>query len=115
MAEKKEKKYVSDNAQLMQEWDWEKNNTIDLNPYKLTIGSHKHAFWICATHKIQFEQEIRARAKGKRGCPRCNDEWGNAIKRERYIKGKKVLAETHPDLAEEYYESNLSQREWYRG
>ena len=28
MAEKKEKKYVSDNAQLMAEWDWEKNSTF---------------------------------------------------------------------------------------
>ncbi len=29
VAEKKEKKYVSDNAQLMAEWDWEKNNKLN--------------------------------------------------------------------------------------
>jgi hypothetical protein len=29
MAEKKEKQYVSDNAQLMAEWDWEKNNKLN--------------------------------------------------------------------------------------
>ena len=29
MADKKEKQYVSDNAQLMAEWDWEKNNKLN--------------------------------------------------------------------------------------
>ena len=32
MPDKKEKKYVSDNAQLMSEWDWEKNNEFNLYP-----------------------------------------------------------------------------------
>ena len=31
MAEKKEKRYVSDNAQLMAEWDWEKNKELKLS------------------------------------------------------------------------------------
>ena len=39
MAEKKEKKYVSDNAQLMTEWNWERN--IDITPTLLTLGSNK--------------------------------------------------------------------------
>ena len=97
-----EKKYIIDNAELMAEWDWEKNNAIGLDPCKLTIGSHKYAFWICTKHKIKFEQEIRARAKGERTCPQCYDEWRTSINRERYIKGKKVLAETHPELVEEW-------------
>ena len=97
-----EKKYVIDNAELMAEWDWEKNSVIDLDPCKLTIGSHKHAFWICSKHKTKFEQETRARVKGKRKCPQCYDEWRTSIDRERYIKGKKVLAETHPELVEEW-------------
>ena len=32
MAENKEKRYVSDNAQLIAEWDWEKNDEIGLSP-----------------------------------------------------------------------------------
>ena len=43
--EKKEKQYVSDNAQLVAEWDWEKNNKIGLDPYQLTYGSGKKAWW----------------------------------------------------------------------
>ena len=39
MAEKKEKQYVSYNARLMAEWDWEKN--VDLDPTQLTVGSGK--------------------------------------------------------------------------
>jgi DNA-directed RNA polymerase subunit RPC12/RpoP len=102
VAEKKEKQYVSDNARLMAEWNWEKNSEIALDPCKLTTGSHKYASWICASHKTKFEQEIRARTKGERKCPQCYDEWRTSIDRERYIKGKKVLAETHPHLVEEW-------------
>ena len=39
VAEKKEKRYVSDNAQLMAEWDREKN--ADFTPSRLTLGSQK--------------------------------------------------------------------------
>ena len=39
MAEKKEKQYVSDNAQLMSEWNWGKNTDVD--PVQLTLGSNK--------------------------------------------------------------------------
>ena len=38
MAEKKEKRYVSDNARLMAEWDWEKNNVSELDPCVITCG-----------------------------------------------------------------------------
>ena len=41
MAEKKEKRYVSDNGQLMSEWNWEKNNRMDFDPKTLTLGSQK--------------------------------------------------------------------------
>ena len=99
---KEKREFVIDNAQLMEEWDWDKNNSIGLYPHKLSTGSHKHAFWICDKHKIEFEQEIRARAKDKTACPQCCDERKISIERERYIKGKKVLAETHPELVSEW-------------
>ena len=41
MAETKEKKYVSDNAQLMLEWNWEKNGELNFNPKTLTISNGK--------------------------------------------------------------------------
>lgn len=102
MNKSKERKFVNDNARLMSEWDFEKNNAIRLDPQKISIGSHKTAFWICSKHKTKFEQEIRNRANEVRVCQKCIDEWKFSNSRERYIKGKRVLAETHPQLAEEW-------------
>lgn len=47
MTEIKEIKYVSDNSKLMSEWCWEKNTNV--NPDKLTIGSHKKVWWKCSS------------------------------------------------------------------
>ncbi len=72
MAEKKEKKYVSDNAQLMAEWDWEKNNELGFDPTKLTCGSGKKVWWKC--HKRhEWQAVINSRHTGS-GCPLCNSE-----------------------------------------
>ena len=46
MAEKKEKHYVIENAQLMAEWNWERN--IDITPSQVTLVSHKKAWWKCS-------------------------------------------------------------------
>ena len=69
MAEKREKQYVSDNAQLMAEWDWEKNNDLCLDPYMLTQGCHTIAWWKC-TQGHSYESQIRNRVSGY-GCPYC--------------------------------------------
>ncbi len=34
-----EKKYIIDDAELMADWDWEKNNALGLDPQVLTCGS----------------------------------------------------------------------------
>ena len=36
-----EKKYIIDNAELMAEWNWEKNDELELDPKTLTLGSGK--------------------------------------------------------------------------
>ena len=64
LADKKEKKYVSDNAQLMAEWDWEKNREISFDPQKLTCGSGKKAWWKCANGH-EWQARIADRNKGK--------------------------------------------------
>ena len=68
MAEKKEKQYVSDNAQLMAEWDWEKNSEV--SPYEVTCGSHKKAWWKCASCGSEWMAEVKSRVGGT-GCPNC--------------------------------------------
>ena len=97
MAEKKEKRYVSDNAQLMAEWDWGKNNEFNFNPEILTLGSHKKTWWKCSQGH-EWQATINNRNKG-RGCPVCS---GNKV-----LKGNNDLQTVNPILAKEWnYEKN---------
>lgn len=47
MTDKKAKRYVSDNAKLMSEWHFERNNELKFDPKKLTVGSNKKVWWKC--------------------------------------------------------------------
>ena len=42
-----EKKYVIDNAELMAEWNWEKNDKLGFKPNEITSHSGKKVWWIC--------------------------------------------------------------------
>ena len=58
----KAKEYVINNKLLMDEWDWESNETINLDPSKITFGSEKKPYWMC--------QYGHNRNRG-RGCLEC--------------------------------------------
>ena len=93
MAEKKEKQYVSDNAQLMAEWDWEKNNTLGFAPDEITSHSGKKVWWICINGH-SFNATIANRVNGK-GCPYCAGQ--------KVWKGDNDLATVNLDLAQEWH------------
>ena len=90
MAKKKGKNYVSNNAQLMSEWNWEKNTSI--LPDQVTIGSNKKAWWKCVKGH-QWEAVIASRAKGH-GCPFCSG---------RYATQENNLEVLAPALAKEWH------------
>ena len=95
MAEKKEKRYVSDNAQLMVEWDWDRN--AELDPTQLTLGSNKKVWWKCVSGH-EWEAKIANRNLGK-GCPYCSGRYA--------IKGENDLQTVNPTLSKEWnYEKN---------
>ena len=95
MAEKKEKQYVSDNAQLMAEWNWEKN--ADISPSQLTIGSGQKVWWKCSKGH-EWQAEVCARTNGH-GCPYCSGRYA--------VKGENDLQTVNPTLAKEWnYERN---------
>ena len=97
MAEKKEKKYVSDNAQLMAEWDWEKNNELGFDPTKLTCGSRKQVWWKCKNGH-EWNSSISNRNKGN-NCPYCSGK--------KVLIGYNDLKTINPKLANEWhYEKN---------
>ena len=97
MAEKKEKRYVSDNAQLMAEWNWEKNNGLNLIPKTLTFASNKKVWWRCSKGH-EWQAIIANRSKGS-ACPYCSGKCT--------IKGENDLQSINPTLAKEWnYEKN---------
>lgn len=93
MAEKKEKKYVSDNPQLMAEWNWEKN--VDADPTKITIGSHKKVWWKCSEGH-EWEASLNHRTSKGRGCPYC-------CHNPCVLSGVNDLQTIYPDLAKEWH------------
>ena len=98
MAEKKEKRYVSDNAQLMATWNYEKNIELDINPKKITLGSHTKVWWKCLDGH-EWQATIKDRNRGK-GCPYCSGRY--------VIIGKNDLQTVNPILAKEWnYEKNV--------
>ena len=97
MAEKKEKKYVSDNPQLMAEWNWEKNDESGFDPTKLTCSSGKKVWWKCKEGH-EWQTVIAHKSSGT-GCPYCSGR--NAI------QGVNDLQTVNPALADEWnYDKN---------
>ena len=100
MTEIKEIKYVSDNSKLMSEWCWEKNTNI--NPARLTIGSHKKVWWKCKNGH-EWEAIVSNRARLGRSCPYCT--------RQKVLVGENDLCTTHPELVKEWnYSKNGSDK-----
>ena len=97
MAEKKEKRYVSDNAQLMAEWNWEKNTELNFDPSQLTLGSNKKVWWKCSKGH-EWQSTINNRNIGQ-GCPYCSGRYA--------VKGVNDLQTVNPTLAKDWnYEKN---------
>lgn len=92
------KKYISENAELMKEWDWDANNKEGLDPTQLTLGMNKKINWICAKgHK--WKTSILIRNFSKSGCPFCRNL--------KVWPGYNDLATTNPELLKEWdYEKN---------
>ncbi|MBO5869800.1 MAG: zinc-ribbon domain-containing protein [Clostridia bacterium] len=92
-----EKKYVIDNAELMAEWNWEKNDKLGFDPKTLTLGNNKKAWWKCSKGHA-WQASVFHRNKGN-GCPFCSGRYA--------IKGENDLQTVNPALACEWnYEKN---------
>lgn len=91
MAEKKEKRYVSDNAQLVAEWNWARNT--DVTPSQLTSGSNKKIWWKCSKGH-EWQAVVYSRTTGN-GCPYCANI--------RVLAGYNDLDTQLPDVAKEWH------------
>lgn len=83
----------------LEEWDYEKNDEININPTKLTYGSSKEAYWLCRELKHSWKVEILAR--NKYGCPVCTNR--------KVLQGYNDFASQAPqELLNEWdYEKNI--------
>lgn len=110
------KKYLIDNKELMQEWDYESNEK--LNPGEILLGSNTKVYWICK-NKHKYKSSIKNRVNG-RNCPYCagkeiwigfNDLKTWCIKNNRkdlieqfdYTKNKKSIEEYTMGTHQEVY------------
>ena len=101
MAEKKEKQYVSDNAQLMAEWDFAKNDILGYTPQTISYGSAIKVWWECQNgHKWEASPNHRSRG---RGCPECAKAQSAITKRKNIVENRGSLAEKNSKLAREWH------------
>ena len=81
---------------LMEEYDWEKNNKQGIDPYQLTIKSHCEINWICLTHttcRHTWVAVLASRIGRTCGCPYC---------RNLYVCKCKSLLVTHPHFEKQF-------------
>lgn len=88
----KTKKYVIENAELMKEWNFLKNSSLNYDPSTITQGSGIKVHWICKKGH-EWEAKINNRVNG-RSCPVCSNKL--------IVRGINDLCTTHPKIAEEW-------------
>lgn len=80
---------------LMEEWDYDRN--IGLDPYKITYGSNKKAYWRCLKNNEHpaYSANVHKRTQtNPHGCPFCSNQ---------QVCKVNSFASTHPELAEEWH------------
>ena len=87
-------KYLSENAELMKEWDWKAN--ADLDPSQLLCGSGKKVWWICSKGH-SFSQTINKRTTRGYNCPYCA---GHKV-----LQNYNDLESLNPQLAQDWHPS----------
>ena len=92
------KHYIYDIPELMAEWNWEKNNTLGLDPSRLTYGSNKKAWWKCKKCGHKWKTDIGVRTIKKCGCPKCAVQ-----KRLSQIDNDNRLDIKYPEIAAEWH------------
>lgn len=90
---------LADNAmlkvrpELFYEWDFEKNDELGLDVYRVTKGSHKVTWWNCFKCGSPYDKQIAERVKGQ-NCPYC---------RGLRVNHTNSLASLNPKLASEWH------------
>ena len=87
--------YIANDVRLMQEWDWDKNNSLGIFPEKLTGGSIKVVWWKCKKCHYGWSASPNRRTSQGSGCPVC----ANKV----VIPGYNDLATKYPEIAKRWH------------
>lgn len=79
---------------LFNEWDFEKNDKLGLDVYKVTKGSNKKVRWVCQKCKSSYDAVIGERVIRNRGCSYCSG---------RKVNNTNSLFSLNPDIASEWH------------
>lgn len=88
---------LADNAmlrhspELFDEWDFEKNDELGLDVYKITYGSSRTAWWVGKDCGHPWDTTPKERTVYNRGCPYCSGH--------RVLRGFNDMWTTNPELA----------------
>lgn len=89
--------------ELIDEWDFNRNSGID--PYTVSIGSHKKVWWKCKECGNEWATVVKNRTLLGTGCPICSNK-RISMKQSHPQKGCS-LGELYPEIATEWdYEKN---------
>ncbi len=84
---------LSHSPRLFEEWDFEKNDELGLDVYKVTKGSNKKAWWICSKCNNSYFTRIADRSKNN-NCPYCLG---------RRVNNTNSLEVLNPELAKQWH------------
>lgn len=78
---------------LLNEWDYKKNDELGIKPNEISAGSKKKVNWICDKgHK--YIKSIYDKTHGSSNCPYCSNK--------KILKGYNDIATTNPELLVEW-------------
>ena len=101
-----DKRYLIDIPEVMQDWDWSKNNELGLDPFTLTHASKKRAWWFCHVCSEEWFALIDNRVRWC-GCPKCGKENRKSSFQKTILANRGSLADQHPELLQEWdYQRN---------
>lgn len=94
--------YVINNKIIMERWDYNENNKLNLNPKAITQGSHIKANFICPDCHNKWYGEIRYVIRYNGGCPVCASKKRVHSRNETLIKKSMTIFEYNPELEKEW-------------
>jgi len=82
------------NPEIVEEWDYKKNDELGIKPDEVVNGSNKKVWWICKTCNGSYQMRISNKCNRGFGCPFCS---GHKV-----LKGYNDLSTKRPDLLKEW-------------